>query len=731
MRGRATFGCGPGEVNHGLRAGLPSGSGFARSSLLAFPDSVPASSRAERWFIGVVFACALVFSGWAFSVGWESKQLPGVEFRQAQTALSVFFIKKENNFSLAYPTPVLGKPWSIPMEFPLYQWTVVLTGKLTGWGITKAGRAVSIACFYLTLPAVWLLLAGWQVGPWRRLLVITLFLTSPFLLFYSRAFLIETMALMFSLWFCVAYLRAVRERHWGWLVFAAVTGSGAGLVKITTLMLHLVPLIAWSVARLWRERAHWRREVCWMAAAVAVPAVACFWWTKQADAIKALNPEAHFLISDNLRGFNLGTERTRFSPEMWRLKTRILKEELTYWPALAAVALLGVCAGWRRGLAALGCVIVFAAALEIFPELYAYHDYYYVANIAWLLLAAGLVIVGLVERVRWRVGALLVTTFVLMQAGWYLQHYYPLQSMVHSGDDSLSIALRVATTGDDVVIVTGQDWNSMTAYYAQRRALMLRTSTMQDPEAARRAIDALAGEHIGAVVIADAEKSTQWLVDYLSTRGIDPQPVFRWRQYTVYYPRDRMQWVLEELGKRLAVEVQLSAGRSWPIGETPESDSIADRWIETTNLPRASAAIFDGMTPRPVRLYSRFGTILERAGGHLDLSAHPDTRLVFAMPAGHHVLRTKVFFASGAFDVSVPREQRTDGVQVQVRALKEGRVLFDRIIDPVHRASDRNRLALSISFDLSQAQEVEFFVGPGRNQNYARDWFWIDRLTIE
>ena len=37
-----------------------------------------------------------------------------------------------NPFRLAYETPVLGKPWSIPMEFPLYQWTVVVVSDLTG-----------------------------------------------------------------------------------------------------------------------------------------------------------------------------------------------------------------------------------------------------------------------------------------------------------------------------------------------------------------------------------------------------------------------------------------------------------------------------------------------------------------------------------------------------------------------------------------------------------------------
>ena len=133
------------------------------------PAPDPAIVRPARWPLAVFLAC-LVFHLWGVGVGWESKNLPGVEYRQAQTALSAYFIKEDGDFSLAYPTPVLGKPWSIPMEFPLYQWTVVGVSELTGWGITLSGRLVSIACFYLMLPAVWLLLARWAVAPpWRPL----------------------------------------------------------------------------------------------------------------------------------------------------------------------------------------------------------------------------------------------------------------------------------------------------------------------------------------------------------------------------------------------------------------------------------------------------------------------------------------------------------------------------------------------------------------------------------
>src|SRR5258708_3048765 len=42
-------------------------------------------------------------------------------FRQSQTAVTINALANGSPF-LRYETPVLGYPWSIPFEFPLYQW---------------------------------------------------------------------------------------------------------------------------------------------------------------------------------------------------------------------------------------------------------------------------------------------------------------------------------------------------------------------------------------------------------------------------------------------------------------------------------------------------------------------------------------------------------------------------------------------------------------------------------
>jgi hypothetical protein len=43
-----------------------------------------------------------------------------------------------------YITPILGKPWAIPLELPFYQWIVARWRDFTGMGLDQSGKLVSI-----------------------------------------------------------------------------------------------------------------------------------------------------------------------------------------------------------------------------------------------------------------------------------------------------------------------------------------------------------------------------------------------------------------------------------------------------------------------------------------------------------------------------------------------------------------------------------------------------------
>src|SRR5688572_31609546 len=61
-------------------------------------------------------------------------------FRQTQTAISVFHMMRGGPW-LAYYTPVLGAPWAIPFEAPLYHWSVAALA--TVFPLELSGRIAS------------------------------------------------------------------------------------------------------------------------------------------------------------------------------------------------------------------------------------------------------------------------------------------------------------------------------------------------------------------------------------------------------------------------------------------------------------------------------------------------------------------------------------------------------------------------------------------------------------
>ena len=272
-------------------------------------------------------------------------------------------MQRDSDFSLAYPTPVLGKPWSVPFEFPLYQWTVVVVSNVTGLELVPAGRLVSALCFYLTLPAVWLLLRRIGLARPLRWLVLAVVVSCPLHIFYARAFLIEMMALLFGVWFLWAYVEGVERRSKALIVLANLMGIGAGLVKVTTFMLYLMPALGWTLwwyVRLWREHGfghlrEWGSWTLWAGVAVVLPFGATLGWLEYADHVKSLNPVGVDLMSAKMHTYNFGTWETRTSAETWAAHWNIQVTNIAGAAVLFATLLIGLIAWgvgrdgrWRR-----------------------------------------------------------------------------------------------------------------------------------------------------------------------------------------------------------------------------------------------------------------------------------------------------------------------------------------------------------------------------------------------
>jgi hypothetical protein len=670
--------------------------------------------------------------------GWSNLNLPGNEFRQAQTAISAVAIQQEGNFALAYPTPVLGKPWAVPFEFPLYQWTTVALSQVTGYPLVQCGRLVSVGCFYLALPALWLLLGRIGVARSRRWIVLGLVLACPLHVFYGRAFLIETMALLFSLWFLQAFVAALEQRSVGWLVVANLAGIGAGLVKVTTFAVVLGPAAGWAVWRLWllrpwtetKERRSLRpiaRALGWLIALMAAPLAATVWWVHFADAVKALNPNAQFALSANLRMFNFSNLQERLDSGLWMHQGAHLLRGVAGPAVLGLGALAALAARRFRGWA-LAALVAFVVPPIVFPKLYEIHEYYFMANAVLLLVAIGLPVAALFDQPRRRALAVaLLVTLPALQVRSYCTAYRQAQVQPSNGGDQLTQMLRQVTAAGEVLVIAGQDWNSMTPYYAQRRALMIRNGDAQDWPLVERSFAALQGETVGALLLCGAQRSNTGLRERAVQRfGLDPRPLFTLGDTEVLVQSEVRPSALAFLHTVPLPELVLP-----PLAEADE-DPLRGQVVRVTKLPALMRQHFRAFSPVPVRSQSTFSYSSGDYEGRVFFSAHPDMRLWFVPPARHCVVTTSYLIYEGAYKDKKLGEG-TDGVRfalIEIRADGTRRTLFERLLDPMAHPSDRGLQKLELAIETAASAELLFEVTPGPTGNWAFDWAAVGPFTI-
>lgn len=673
-----------------------------------------------------LFVIVLALHGWAATVGWHHGMLPGNGFRQAQTGLTTYFIQQERELSLAYPTPVLGKPWSIPMEFPLYEWTVAGLNRATGGPLVETARLVTLACFYLTLPALWLLLGALGLGAGRRWIALAFALSCPVYIFYSRAFLIESMALMLAAWFVTALLLALQRSHRGWLTAAALLGTLAAVVKITTLMLFLVPVAAglgwqcWLAARgRERERGAARRRIFQAAAAFVLPLVLGVAWIVYSDSVKALNPAADMLRSGPQRRYNFGIWADRLSPDYWHRWIHLSTDAAIHPAVFGAVVLAAILSRrWRWFI--LSGIGLFILAPAVFPFLYAWHDYYYYANAGFLAVAMGGAALALLDSrcPRW-LGSLVVLGALALQFNGYRTRYLPEQRVPSNGHTGLTELLLNSTNFDDVLVVAGQDWSSILPYSAQRRALMIRNGYEYNGPYLDQAFGNLRDEYVAALILTGgARQNTELINRAVAQLGIFPEPFLEHEDSVVYVNRTlRDEWsrrapALAYNGIRL-----LKRNEAVPPLLTADVKDIHGK------------AVFANMQPMPVRFEVPFA-LGSWAIPRIVFNAHAATRLWFDLPAGPHRLKLDY----GMLDSSWQGKDQSDGVEFAVSVEAPGRppqFVWRRLLTPATVAADRGSQRLNLPFVVPAGAQVVVSTLPGPAGSIAFDWAYIARLNIK
>ena len=395
-------------------------------------------------------------------------------FRQTQTAYTAAEFR-EHGIDLMHSTmPVLGAPFEVPFEFPLYQ-AVAQLPMAMGLTPVEALRGTNLAFFLLTGALLWLVIRE-IASPLAGVLALAVFVAAPFGILWGRTALMEYFATAGSLAFVFSVMRWRESRRWPWVVVAIVAGSVAMLVKLTTGVLWLLPALAYTASRDGGGPVAWvrARVTPVMLASFAVPAAVALAWTRHADAIKGAHPATAWLTSAALQQWNFGTLAQRLVPANWgviagRMHHYLLGIPTWQFPALMLPALR---LRQRNIWLAIGLVVLLGPA--VFFNLYVVHVYYLAAISPAVAAVMGLGAAALLTS-QYRV--IVGLGLVVLAIAWIVTQR-PYWSTAYKSIDVATTFPAVReltdhTTRADLIVVEGYDWSPELLFEARREGQML------------------------------------------------------------------------------------------------------------------------------------------------------------------------------------------------------------------------------------------------------------------
>jgi hypothetical protein len=503
----------------------------------------PPDADVRHYFL-FLFVAALILHGMAALVGFGNTLNDCHFFRQTQTAISTYYTVK-NGFSIDYITPVMGAPWSIPMEFPLYQWIVAA---IVRWGhlpLEATGRAINLFFFYATLFPLFGLLRYWLPAKEKCWLLLTFVVLNPTYLFWSRTFMIESTALFFAVLFAWAFVGLLKYGKLVFMAIAMVALTFAGTVKITTIPVYLLIAIGvylwfWRHEQQPLKRQTVVRYLAYGMVCVGIPLLLAMAWTVHADQVKALNPlAADFITSGALTSWNFGTLEQRLSANVWGT---ILSHALIFFhifgvtnvsnfvvPNLFIVMLVGLCFNSKRRMEITLSLGLFFVLPLIFTNVHYAHNYYGYPNALFISIVLGFIFLSFIEngnkKLRQSTLFVFIPLCLFLHLRLYSLSYFPLQEQNHPYPQIASV-VKMSLNENDVMLIYGCDWDPTLAYASGCRAVMDKNNRPLTSAKMIQSIKNTGKDRIRAMIVPATYTET-FIEERIRLFGFSPVPTYR------------------------------------------------------------------------------------------------------------------------------------------------------------------------------------------------------------
>lgn len=428
------------------------------------------------------------------------------EFRQTQTALSVWEIQAHGLSFLHPKLPLFGPPWECPFEYPVFQMAAAAVDSLAPWdNLDMSIRITNLVFYYLTVLTLYLLARQLFPSAGVALFASAVFLFSPYNAFWSRSSMIEYAATFFALAYLLSLLRWLAKPSGALFAVGLAFGILTCLTKITTFVIPLFvggALLGLHTLKVTRDRLRVgttvqaqstspsqprpAQHLALLAALLVLPVLPGYLYIKYSDRIKEQSPYTAWLSSSHpyTKAWTYGTASQRFSGRNWDLIQHRMRN--TVMPTLTFALVIGCfCVPLAlRGFEALpkgnfwvGCCLSLAplVAAMTFFNLYYRHTYYYIACAPILALITG---AGLHQIFVWLKRDFLRLVFVLLLCALWLQTWSSeLGKMLtppprNPRVDYLSEASKLIGKDEPVIILSAREWSAFAPYHLRRRAFM-------------------------------------------------------------------------------------------------------------------------------------------------------------------------------------------------------------------------------------------------------------------
>lgn len=410
------------------------------------------------------------------------------QYRQAQTAMTALYLPIEG-FQLNYLTPIMGFPWTVPLEFPIFQWLAVGINKISGADLIISGKAVNIVCHLINNLLIIQICRMQKIDKLLPLIGLVFYNLFPFYLVFDSVFLIDSFSLTLNfgaIYFLSRFIETNKILHVSlFFFFATLTGLSKSttfigvLAPITAVLLLLQLIQNGGFSNLFKFKQQPIKNIYIAGGFFLLAFGIMYAWVVYTDAVKLQNPLSAQWTSVNTSSWNFGTLEQRLSFANW-------KQYFTYSMIAHPVSYILIAGGLitflffsdkKQKILGLCLVLFFITPLLFFFNLFLIHTYYSIANFIFLFFLLAMMVVVFIRQPKLIVRAVGVGFgLILLLFGVYRSYAFRsqvLKNIPETGVYGQLNKIEFKPGMNDVMVVVQPSRDPFLEYYFKCRGINL------------------------------------------------------------------------------------------------------------------------------------------------------------------------------------------------------------------------------------------------------------------